>query len=100
MLDSTSMRLPLFILTLLLLITAVHLDHPQAQEQKPLEDPIVIQVIELDYANAEHLASVLAPLLSKEGHVVPYRPTNSLIIKDRASVVKRLMEIIKGKSEQ
>ncbi len=63
---------------------------------RPLRDPIVIEVINLDYADAEYLASVLAPLLSKEGQVLAYRPTNSLIVKDRASLVKRLVKIIKG----
>ena len=67
-----------------------------AQEPRPAGDPIVIQVIHLDYADAEYLASILQPLLSKEGTVVAYKPTNSLIIKERASLVKRLVEIIKG----
>ena len=57
---------------------------------------MVIQIIHLDYADAEYLASVLAPLLSMDGRVVAYRPTNSLIIKDRASLVKTLVKIIKG----
>jgi type II secretory pathway component GspD/PulD (secretin) len=59
-------------------------------------DPIVVRVIQLDYADAEELASVLAPLVSVHGRIVAYSRTNSLIIMDRASVVKRLMEIIKG----
>jgi type II secretory pathway component GspD/PulD (secretin) len=67
-----------------------------AQEPRLPGDPIVIQVIHLDYADAEYLASVLQPLLSREGTVVAYKPTNSLIIKERASLVKRLVEIIKG----
>lgn len=71
--------------------------HPSyAQDPGPLEDPVVIKVIRLNYADAEHLASVLAPLLSSEGRVVAYRPTNSLIIRDRASIVKGLVMIIKG----
>jgi len=82
-----------------MLIPLIHLHSSYAQGERPLEDPIVIQVIELDYADAEYLASIIAPLLSMEGRVVAYRPTNSLIIKDRASIVKRLVEIIKGKSE-
>jgi type II secretory pathway component GspD/PulD (secretin) len=61
-----------------------------------LREPIVVQVIHLDYADAEHIASVLAPLLSKDGRVVAYTPTNSLIIRDRASLVKELLKIIKG----
>ena len=71
--------------------------HPSyAQEARPLKDPIVIKVIHLDYADAEHLASILAPLLSSEGRVVAYSPTNTIIIKDRASLVKKLVKIIKG----
>ena len=71
-------------------------NNSHTQETSPYRDPIVIQVIHLDYANADHLASVLAPLLSKQGRVVAYSPTNSLIIKDRASIVKKLVKIIKG----
>lgn len=67
-----------------------------AQEEGLPGDPIVIQVIFLDYADAEYLASVLAPLLSEEGRMVAYRPTNALIIKDRASLVRKLVRIIKG----
>ena len=93
------MRPPIFLLALLLFMPLIHLHSSYAQGERPLEDPIVIQVIELDYADAEYLASILAPLLSMEGRVVAYRPTNSLIIKDRASIVKSLVEIIKGKSE-
>ena len=78
---------------------SVHPPDSNAQKARSSRDPIVIQVINLDYADAEYLASVLAPLLSKEGQVVAYRPTNSIIIKDRASLVKRLVEIIKGRPE-
>lgn len=93
------MRPPLFVLTMLLLIPLIHLHPSYAQEAKPSRDPIVIQVIHLDYADAEHLACVVAPLLSMDGRVVAYKPTNSLIIKDRASLVKRLVEIIKGEPD-
>lgn len=58
---------------------------------------MVIQVIHLDYADAECLASVLAPLLPMDGRIVAYRPTNTLIIKGRASLVKTLVKIIKGR---
>jgi type II secretory pathway component GspD/PulD (secretin) len=67
-----------------------------AQHTRPLREPIVVRVIHLDYADAEHMASVLAPVLSKDGRVVAHTPTNSLIIRDRASLVKELLKIIKG----
>ena len=69
-----------------------------AQEPRYIREPIVIRVIQLDYADAEQLASVLAPFLSKEGRIVPYKPINCLIIKDRKSVVEALVKIIKGNS--
>jgi type II secretory pathway component GspD/PulD (secretin) len=94
------MRPRLFTLAPVLLIPLIHLYPSYAQEAKPSRDPIVIRVIHLDYADAEYLASVLAPLLSKEGRVVAYRPTNSLIIKDRASLVKTLVKIIKGEPDR
>jgi hypothetical protein len=54
-------------------------------------------MIQIEHADAEYLASVLKPFLSPEGSIVPYKPTNTLIIKDRAPVVNMLSEVIKGK---
>ena len=60
----------------------------------------MIQLIPLDHADAQYLASVIAPLLSPEGRVVAYPRTNTLIIKDKANIVNRLVEIIKGPCDQ
>jgi general secretion pathway protein D len=85
-----------FILLLTLLAAAIPSHSSNAQKLRPPRDRIIIQIIELDYAEAEHLASVISPLLSPEGRVVAYPRTNTLIIKDKAYIVKRLVEIIKG----
>ena len=91
------MRPPrLFSIASMLLITLASFHSSTAQTRASRGDSIVIKVIELDYADADHLAVVLAPLLSPEGRMVAYSRTNSLIIKDRASIVRRLVEIIKG----
>jgi len=68
------------------------------QHARPLTEPIVIKVIRLDQADAERLASVLRPLLTKDGLITAYAPTNTLIIRDRASLVKQLVKVIKGPS--
>jgi len=81
---------------LIMVLLCIHPHHCRAQAGGLLRDPIVIRVVQLDYADAEHLASVLAPLLTKDGCIVPYAPTNTLIIKDRASMVHKLVTIIKG----
>jgi hypothetical protein len=89
-----------FALLLTILAVAIPSHHSSAQKRTPPRDRIVIQLIRLDYAEAEHLASVIAPLLSSEGRVVAYPRTNTLIIKDKAYIVKRLVEIIKGPCDQ
>ena len=92
------MRLLITVTTIFLMLFVA--SHAQAQKARTHRDRVVIQVIQIDYADAEHLATVLAPLLSPTGRIVAYAPTNSLIIRDKASVVKRLVEIIKGPPEQ
>ena len=90
------MRVFTYIPVLMFLSSLLLFPSAYAQNQTPQEDRIVIKVIELDYADADHLAAVLAPLLSAKGRIVAYSRTNSLIIRDRASIVKMLVEIIKG----
>ena len=67
-------------------------------QQAGSREPIVTKVIRLDHADAESLASVLRPLLTRDGLITAYAPTNTLIIRDRASLVKQLVEVIKGPS--
>ena len=68
-----------------------------AQMEKPPGERIVVCMIQLEHADAEELASVIEPLLSPAGSIMPYRPTNILIIKDRASVVEQIAIAIKGR---
>ena len=92
------MRL-LFSITAMCVILVVP-NHAHAQKFMSQRDQVVIQVIQIDYGDAEHLTTVLASLLSPTGRIVSYARTNSLIIKDKAAVVKKLVEIIKGPPEQ
>ena len=90
------------ILSKILLITVSVLIHSQllnAQQSATPGDPIIIQIIELEYADAEQLAETLKPLLSPQGRITAYGPSNSLIIKDRKSIVEALVKAIKGKLE-
>ncbi len=70
---------------------------PQAQQtQTSSGERVVVCMIRLEHADAEHLAAVLKPYLSPQGSLSAYAPTNTLIIEDRASIVNMLAEIIKG----
>jgi type II secretory pathway component GspD/PulD (secretin) len=68
-----------------------------AQRGEKVGGRIIVCMIQLEHADAEYLASFLEPFLSSEGSIVPYKMTNTLIIKDREPVVNMLAEIIKGK---
>jgi type II secretory pathway component GspD/PulD (secretin) len=83
-----------FAVVLLLMLYPTCFSH--AQMEKTHGERMVVCMIQLEHADAEELAAVLQPLLSPAGSIVPYRPTNTLIIKDRSSRVEQLSIAIKG----
>ena len=58
------------------------------------EDRMITQVIPLEYASAEEVRNLFASSVSKEGMIISYKPTNHLVITDRASNIHRLLRII------
>ena len=83
---------------LILLLVLLISDFSLAREKTTSSgERIIVCMIRLEHADAEHLASVLKPFLSPQGSIVPDVHTNTLIIKDRASIVIMLAEVIKGK---
>jgi general secretion pathway protein D len=58
------------------------------------EDKMITQVIPLEHALADELRTLFASSISKEGIIVSYKPTNHLIITDRASNIHRLLKIV------
>jgi type II secretory pathway component GspD/PulD (secretin) len=83
---------------LILLLVLLAPSFSRAQEKTTSSGGhIIVCMIQLEHADAEYLASVLKPFLSTEGSIVPYKTSNTLIIKDRAPVVNMLSEVIKGK---
>ena len=90
------MRLPaICVATALFLMPALN-GITLAQGQKPAGERMVLCMIQLEHADAEELAAVLKPFLSPAGSIAPYRPTNTLIIRDLASIVDQLAIAIKG----
>ncbi len=84
-----------FLILLLVLLTS---GFSLAQEKTTSSgERVIVCMIQLEHADAENLASVLKPFLSPQGSIVPDVHTNTLIIKDRASIVNMLAEVIKGK---
>jgi type II secretory pathway component GspD/PulD (secretin) len=90
-------RFPAFSFAVALCLILFSSGFSLAQRQKHAGERIVMCMIQLEYADAEELAAALEPFLSPEGTIAPYRPTNILIIRDRASVVDKLSTAIKGR---
>jgi type II secretory pathway component GspD/PulD (secretin) len=87
------LRLAILLFVLALLGTA---GAPSAAAQ---DNRIIVCLLTLAHADAEQLVTVLSPLLSPNGTITAYAPTNTLIIKDRASVVQMLVKAVKGKPD-
>jgi general secretion pathway protein D len=57
-------------------------------------DRIITQILPLLYAEAQEVRKLLAPLVSKQGVVIAYDPTDILIITDFQSNIQRLLSIV------
>ena|SRR5690606_10038298 len=62
----------------------------EAPEERAAED-FAVAVIELDYANAEEVAALLAEILPPGVTVVPYYATNSLIFSGSREAIRALV---------
>jgi general secretion pathway protein D len=75
---------------------AKHSSLPSASSRRPGKgDEAVTRVIEVEHVAAAQLVPILRPLVPPQGHLAAYPQSNVLIISDRASNIKRLINIIK-----
>ncbi|GAB6063677.1 type II secretion system secretin GspD [Deferrisoma palaeochoriense] len=59
-------------------------------------DRFVTRLLPLQYVEAETVAGILSPLVSKDSSIVAYAPTNTLILTDSLSNIERLVKIIEA----
>ncbi len=57
-------------------------------------DLMVTRLLQLKYADANTINGTVKQLVSKDGDSYPYAPTNTLIISDVASNMKRVLDIL------
>jgi general secretion pathway protein D len=62
----------------------------------PDSDRIVTRLIPLQYIDAEAITSTLTPLVSKDASMVAYPPTNTVILTDSASNIRRILTILQS----
>src|SRR4030042_3650838 len=59
-----------------------------------VEDKMITQIIPLEHGSSDEIRTLFAPFISKDGTIVSYKPTNHLVITERASNIHRLLKII------
>ncbi|MCI0455134.1 MAG: LysM peptidoglycan-binding domain-containing protein, partial [Candidatus Dadabacteria bacterium] len=59
-------------------------------------DMYVTRLIPLKNINAQEVANILKPLISKEGDILAYAPLNTLIIVETASNLNRILKILEN----
>jgi general secretion pathway protein D len=60
----------------------------------PTSDLMITRIVKLKYISADEVNKNLRILASKDGEIVPYPATNSLIISDYGSNIDRIMKIL------
>lgn len=60
----------------------------------PTSDQMITRIIKLKYISADEVNKQLRILTSKDGELVPYTPTNSLIVSDYGANIDRIMKIL------
>lgn len=58
-------------------------------------EDLVTRVIKVSNLDVNQLVPILRGLVAQQAHLAPYKPTNTLIISDRAANVNRIVEIVR-----
>ncbi|MFH0729265.1 MAG: type II secretion system secretin GspD [Pseudomonadota bacterium] len=72
-----------------------HFDAGTARTGEAPEDKTVTQLIPLKFADANEIKQLFTPLISKNSAILSYPATNTLIVTDAYSNIRRLMNILK-----
>lgn len=64
------------------------------------DDAFVTRLITIEHSRSSEIAKALRGLLTKNGDMISYDPTNTLIVTDSVSNLRRLMRIIEKLDEQ
>ena len=71
-------------------------DTHESRRPTPDTDRFVTRLIPLTYIDADAIANTLKPLVSKEAALVAYGPTNTIILTDSASNIRRILSILEA----
>ncbi len=70
------------------------IDTIRGAARSPNRDRFVTRLIPLRFIDAEAITNTIKPLVSKDALIVAYPPTNTIIVTDSESNIRRLMQIL------
>lgn len=70
------------------------IDTIRGAAKSPNRDRFVTRLIPLRFIDAEAITNTIKPLVSKDALIVAYQPTNTIIVTDSESNIRRLMQIL------
>jgi len=70
------------------------LTYADSSKGKDTEDKLITQLIPLTYADANQIKMLFTPLVGKTSVILSYADTNTLIVTDAYSNIKRLLHIL------
>ncbi|HEX6245796.1 MAG TPA: type II secretion system secretin GspD [Polyangiales bacterium] len=62
----------------------------------PAEDRFMTSITRVNYVSAEDVATLLTRFKSAEGNVTAYAPTNTIIVTDTGSNIRRMQRVLKA----
>jgi general secretion pathway protein D len=68
----------------------------ESSERPPFRDRYITRLIPLQYIDAEAITNTLKPLVSKDASMVAYAPTNTIILTDSSSNIRRILSILQS----
>ncbi len=68
----------------------------QSADRPAFRDRYITRLIPLQYIDAEAITNTLKPLVSKDASMVAYAPTNTIILTDSASNIRRILSILQS----
>jgi len=70
------------------------LDTVRGGAESPNRDRFVTRLVPLNFIDAEAITNTIKPLISKDASLVAYQPTNTIIVTDSESNIRRLLSIL------
>jgi general secretion pathway protein D len=68
----------------------------RSSKRPPNRDRFVTRLIPLNYIDADSIVNTLKPLVSKDAAMAAYAPTNTVILTESSSNIRRLIEILES----